>query len=146
MLPRVVSIAVLSVAVAAAAGAQGAGKMVSYPSGSETVSGYLAAPAGAEKKPAIVVIQEWWGLNDWVKGKTDAFAKAGYVALAPDLYRGKVASDPDTAHQLMRGLPEDRAIRDLKAAATFLRSRSDVDPKKIAAIGWCMGGGYSLQL
>jgi carboxymethylenebutenolidase len=146
MLRRFSSLILGSLLVAAAADGQSAGKMVSYPSGSETVSGYLAAPAGAEKKPAIVVIQEWWGLNDFVKGKADGFAKAGYVALAPDLYRGKVATDPDTAHQLMRGLPEDRAIRDLKAAVAYLRSRSDVDPKKIGAIGWCMGGGYSLQL
>ena len=68
-----------------------AGTMVSYPSGSETVSGYLAAPEGGGKKPAIVVIHEWWGLNDWAKGKADGFAKQGYVALAVDLYRGKVA-------------------------------------------------------
>ena len=68
-----------------------AGTMVSYPSGSETVSGYLAAPEGGGKKPAIVVIHEWWGLNDFAKGKADGFAKQGYVALAVDLYRGKVA-------------------------------------------------------
>ncbi len=64
----------IALAVAAAASA---GSMVSYPSGSETVSGYLAAPGGAGKKPGIVVIQEWWGLNDWVKAKTDEFAKQG---------------------------------------------------------------------
>jgi len=93
-----------------------------------------------------VVIQEWWGLNDFVKKKTDHFASEGYVALAPDLYRGKVATDPDTAHQLMRGLPEDRALRDLKGAVAYLRTRPDVDPKKIGVIGWCMGGGYSLSL
>jgi carboxymethylenebutenolidase len=132
--------------VAAVARAQGVGKMVSYPSGSETVSGYVAAPEGAGKKPAIVVIQEWWGLNDWVKGKADAFARQGYVALAPDLYRGKVATDADTAHQLMRGLPDDRALRDLKAAVTYLRSRPDVDGKHVGAVGWCMGGGWSLNL
>ena len=147
MLTRVVSIAVLSVAAAAAAAsAQGAGKMVSYPSGSETVSGYLALPQGAGKKPGIVVIQEWWGLNDFIKGKADTFARQGYVALAADLYRGKVTADADTAHQLMRGLPEDRAMRDLQAAVAYLRSRSDVDGKRIGSIGWCMGGGYSLAL
>ena len=98
-----------------AAAVAAAGTMVSYPSGSETVSGYLATPAGPGKNPAIVVIHEWWGLNDWVKGKADEFAKQGYVALAVDLYRGKVAQDPDMAHQLMRGLPDDRALRDMKA-------------------------------
>lgn len=123
-----------------------AAETVSYKSGPETVSGYLAAPEGPGKKPGLVVIQEWWGLNDFVKGKADAFAKQGYVALAVDLYRGKVTSDPSVAHQLMRGMPEDRAIRDLQAAVAYLRSRPDVDGKRIASIGWCMGGGYSLAL
>src|SRR4030095_3901502 len=63
-----------------------AGTTVSFPSGSETVSGSLAVPEGGGKKPAIVVIHEWWGLNDWTKGKADDFAKQGYFALAPDLY------------------------------------------------------------
>jgi carboxymethylenebutenolidase len=130
---------VVSVALASAG-------TVSYPSGSETVSGYLAAGDGAGKKPAIVVIHEWWGLNDFAKGKADGFAKQGYVALAVDLYRGKVAADSDTAHQLMRGLPDDRAIRDLKAAVAYLRSRPDVDGAKIGSVGWCMGGGLSLNL
>jgi carboxymethylenebutenolidase len=123
-----------------------ASKMVSYSSGTEMASGHLALPEGAGRKPAIIVIQEWWGLNDFVKGKADEFAKKGYVAFAPDLYRGKVATDPDTAHQLMRGMPEDRAIRDLRAAFDYLRSRDDVDATRIGSIGWCMGGGYSLAL
>ena len=123
-----------------------AGTTVSFPSGSETVSGYLATPDGPGKKPAIVVIHEWWGLNDWTKGKADGFAKQGYVALAVDLYRGKVATDGDTAHQLMRGMPNDRALRDMKAAVAYLRSRPDVDGSKVASIGWCMGGGLSLDL
>jgi carboxymethylenebutenolidase len=137
---------VVCLLVAAAASADEKDKMVSYPSGSETVSGYLAAPGGTGKKPALVVIQEWWGLNDFIKGKADAFSRQGYVALAVDLYRGKVTADADTAHQLMRGLPEDRAIRDLRAAVAYLRSRPDVDGKRIGSIGWCMGGGYSLAL
>ncbi len=122
------------------------GAMMSYPSGTESVPGFIAAPNDNVKKPGIVVIQEWWGLNDFVMQKTEAFARGGHVALAPDLYRGKVTTDPDTAHQLMRGLPEDRALRDLKSAVSFLRGRSDVDPKRIGVVGWCMGGGYSLSL
>jgi len=132
--------------LAVLASSASAGTMVSYPSGAETVSGYLAAPEGATKKPAIVLIQEWWGLNDFMKRKADRFAKAGYVALAVDLYRGKVATDSDTAHQLMRGMPEDRALRDLKAAVAYLRTRPDVDAQKIGAVGWCMGGGWALNL
>ena len=107
----------------------GSGSTVTYKSGGETVSGYLAAPSGGGRHPALIVVHEWWGLNDWVRGKADHFAKEGYVALAIDLYRGKSADhDADLAHQLMRGLPEDRAARDLDAAfpktapnATFMR-------------------------
>jgi carboxymethylenebutenolidase len=123
-----------------------AGTMVSLPSGSETISGYLAAPDGPGKKPAVLVIHEWWGLNDFAKGKADGFAKQGYVCLAVDLYRGKVATESDTAHQLMRGMPNDRALRDMKAAVAFLRARPDVDGTKVGVVGWCMGGGLALDL
>jgi carboxymethylenebutenolidase len=123
-----------------------AGKEVQYKSGDETVSGYLALPEKPGAHPGIVVIHEWWGLNDWVKEKARAFAAKGYVALAVDLYRGTTASDPDTAHQLARGLPEDRAARDLEAAFAYIASRPDVDGRRIGAVGWCMGGGYSLAL
>jgi carboxymethylenebutenolidase len=121
-----------------------AGTTVSYKSGEETVSGYLAVPSGGGKHPALIVVHEWWGLNDWVRAKADKFAADGYVALAVDLYRGKTAGrDQDMAHQLMRGLPEDRAARDLDAAFRYLSARSDV--ARIGSIGWCMGGAYSLQ-
>jgi len=119
---------------------------VSYKSGNETVSGYLALPEGGGKHPAIVVIHEWWGLNDWVKEQAQKYAAQGYVALAVDLYRGQVAKTPDEAHILMRGLPDDRGLRDLEAAFTYLASRPDVNPNKIASIGWCMGGGWSIKL
>ncbi|HKR64106.1 MAG TPA: dienelactone hydrolase family protein [Thermoanaerobaculia bacterium] len=108
--------------------------------------GYIAMPAGAGKKPALIVIPEWWGVNDWVRQQTDRFATQGYVALAVDLYRGHVASTPDEAHELMRALPEDRANADLKAAFDYLASRKDVDASHIGVIGWCMGGGYALAL
>jgi len=145
MLKRIAAASVV-VGLAFASRLRAEGQMVSYPSGSETVRGYVAAPDGGGKKPAIVVIHEWYGLNDFAKRKADAFAKEGYVALAVDLYRGKVATDADTAHQLMRGLPEDRAVRDMKAGVAYLRTRPDVDPAKIGAVGWCMGGGYALAL
>ena len=111
-------------------------------------SGWLALPpAGGEaKKPALVVIQEWWGVDDWVKEQAARFASKGYVALAADLYRGRKTSSPDEAHELMRGMPEDRAMTDLKAAVDYLASRPDVDPNRIGVIGWCMGGGYALKL
>ena len=119
---------------------------VSYKSGDETVNSYLALPEGAGKHPAIIVIHEWWGLNNWVKDQAQHFASDGYVALAVDLYRGQVATTPDEAHILMRGLPDDRGLRDLEAAFAYLSSRPDVQPNKIGAIGWCMGGGWAVKL
>jgi carboxymethylenebutenolidase len=119
---------------------------VSYKSGSDTVSGYLALPSGEGKHPAVIVIHEYWGLNDWVKEQTRKFADQGYVALGVDLYRGKVTQDANEAHELMRGLPDDRGLRDLEAAFAYLASRSDVNPEKIGSVGWCMGGGWSIKL
>ena len=115
-------------------------------SGDETVSAYLAVPDSGGPHPALVVIHEWWGLNDWVKEQAQKFADQGYVTLAVDLYRGKVAYDPNLAHELSRGLPQDQAIRDLKAAFNYLASRPDVRKDKIGSVGWCMGGGFSLLL
>ncbi len=122
------------------------GKTVSYKSGEETVSGFLVTPEGKGPFPAIVVIHEWWGLNDQVKGEAERLAKEGYVTLAVDLYRGKVTGDPEEAHELLRGLPEDRAVRDLVAAVSHLQTLPNVKKDKIGSIGWCMGGGYSLSL
>lgn len=122
------------------------GKSVSYKSGDETVNGTLYTPAGKGPFPALIVIHEWWGLNDWVKEQASKFADQGYVALAVDLYRGKVADNPDMAHQLMRGVPEDRAKRDLGAAFDYLAAQSNVKKDRIGSVGWCMGGGYSLDV
>lgn len=122
------------------------GKSVSYKSGDETVTGMLYAPSGKGPFPALIVIHEWWGLDDWVKQQASKLADEGYVALAVDLYRGKVADNPDLAHELMRGLPHDRAVRDLKAAYDFLAAQPNVKKDRIGAIGWCMGGGYALDV
>ena len=119
---------------------------VTFPSGSDTAQGFLYLPGGTGPHAAVVVIQEYWGVNDWVKEQAQRFANEGYVALAVDLYRGKVATDPDMAHELMRGLPQDRGVRDLTSAVAWLEHRPDVDPHRIGAIGWCMGGGYAAQL
>jgi carboxymethylenebutenolidase len=122
------------------------GKSVSYKSGDETVQAVLYTPAGKGPFPAIIVIHEWWGLNDWVKDQASKLADQGYVALAIDLYRGKVATTPEMAHEIMRGVPEDRAKRDLHAAFEFLQSQPNVKRNRIGSIGWCMGGGYSLDV
>jgi carboxymethylenebutenolidase len=121
-------------------------KTVSYKSGEDNVTGVLYAPDGKGPFPGIVVIHEWWGLNDWVKEQAAKLADQGYVALAVDLYRGKVATTPDEAHEIMRGVPEDRAQRDLHAAVEFLKAQSNVNKDRIGAIGWCMGGGYALDV
>jgi len=137
---------VAAVLAASAAPLRAAEETVQFKSGAENASGFLVTPGGAGPYPAVVVIQEWWGLNGWVKDQARALAGEGYVALAVDLYRGKVADKQEEAHQLMSGLPPDRALRDLKAAVDFLASRKDVRKDRIGAIGWCMGGHYALSL
>jgi len=119
---------------------------VEFPSGKETASGFLAVPDKPGIYPGLIVIHEWWGLNDWVKEQAIKLSEQGYVVLAVDLYRGKIAADPSEAHELMRGLPQDRAIRDMQAGYDYLAARKDVKPGRIGSIGWCMGGGLSLQL
>jgi carboxymethylenebutenolidase len=135
-----------AVLIAAASAFAADGKSVTYKSGDETVQGILYTPAGKGPFPAIIVIHEYWGLNDWVKEQASKLSDEGYVTLAIDLYRGKVATTPDVAHEIMRGVPEDRAKRDLHAAFEFLASLPTVKPDRIGAIGWCMGGGYSLDV
>ena len=121
-------------------------KDISYKSGDETVRAIVYSPEVKGKTPGIIVIHEWWGLNDWVKEEASKLADQGYVTLAIDLYRGKLATTPEEAHEIMRGVPEDRAKRDLHAAFEFLESQSNVNKDRIGAIGWCMGGGYSLDV
>lgn len=121
-------------------------KTVSYKSGDEIVQGLLYTPDGKGPFPGLIVIHEYWGLNDWVKEQASKLSDQGYVALAIDLYRGKVGTTPDEAHELMRGVPEDRAARDLKAAFEFLKSQKNVKADRIGSIGWCMGGGLALDV
>lgn len=134
------------VLLSACAFAASTSKDVSYKSGDETVHAVQYTPSGKGPFPAIMVIHEWWGLNDWVKEQAQKLAEQGYVAFAIDLYRGKVATTSDEAHELINGLPNDRAVRDMKSAFAFLASQKSVDPKRIGSIGWCAGGGWSLEL
>lgn len=117
---------------------------VQYLSGNDTVTAYVAMPQGEGPFPALIVIHEWWGLNEWVKNNANEFARRGYVAFAVDLYRGRTAASADEAHELMRGVPEDRAAKDLKSAFSYLSSTPYIKADRIGSIGWCMGGGYSL--
>ena len=120
-------------------------KEVTFKSDGDTVKAILYTPEGKGPFPAIIVIHEWWGLNDWVKEQASKLADQGYLALAVDFYRGKVATTRDEAHELSRA-PADRVMRDSQAAFAYLQSRPDVKKDRIGAIGWCWGGGYSLQL
>lgn len=137
------SVSLSLIVFAASAPAQQA---ITFPSGDGAAQGVLYLPQGAGPHPALVVVHEWWGLNDWIKQEAAGYAARGYVTLAVDLYRGKVTADPETAHELMRGLPQDQGVRDLVAAVAYLQHRKDVERARIGAVGWCMGGGYALQL
>ena len=130
----------------ASGGAPPAGRMIDLAVGSEKIHGYLALPKGQGPNPAMVVIHEWWGLNDQIKGVADRLASHGYVALAPDLYRGKVTDKPEMANELLRALPDARATGDVGAAFAYLRALPAVGSKPIGSIGFCMGGGLSLRL
>jgi carboxymethylenebutenolidase len=121
-------------------------QQVGWSSGTETVHGLLYLPSGSGVHPALVVIHEWWGLTDWVKDQAQDFARRGYVTLAVDLYGGQVTNNPGTAYQLMSGLSQERSVENLTGAVAFLSRRRDVDPHRIGAVGWCMGGGYAAQL
>lgn len=133
------------IAVAPLAFASTQSEEVSFPSGNETVHGILYTPSAPGRYPAIVVIHEWWGLVPWVKQQAEELSQQGYVTLAVDLYRGKTADNPMLAHELMRGLPQDRGIRDLVSAATYLKTLKKVNPNRIGAVGWCMGGSFAAQ-
>jgi carboxymethylenebutenolidase len=108
----------------------------------KSVNGYLAEPAGAAKAPGLVVIQEWWGLNDQIKGVADKLAKAGYRALVPDLYRGKTAVDAKEANHLMTGLNfADAAGQDIRGAVQYLKTTGS---PKVGVTGFCMGGALTI--
>lgn len=109
----------------------------------ERVRGYLAKPASG-RGPGVLVIQEWWGLVDHVRDLCDRFAREGFVALAPDLYRGETASDPDAAGRLMLGLEIPRAASDLDGAVKALRDEPGTEGPKVGAVGFCMGGQLAL--
>jgi len=119
------------------------GKMISYkrPDG-QSVNGYLAEPAKAAGSPGMVVIQEWWGLNDQIKGVADKMAAAGYRALVPDLYRGKVALAANEAEHLMTNLNfGDAAGQDVRGAVQHLKGSGS---GKVGVTGFCMGGALTL--
>jgi carboxymethylenebutenolidase len=131
-------------------------KSVEYAKGS---LGYLVYPSSTDinatsitgqqqKLPAVVMVHEWWGLNDNIKEMADELAGEGYVVLGADLYNGEVATDPNRARELSSSVRENpqQAITNLQSAVQYLASLPNVNGSRIAALGWCFGGGQSLQL
>jgi len=119
------------------------GKTITYkrPDGG-TVEGYLCEPMPAAGAPGVVVIQEWWGLNDQIRGVAERIAHAGYVTLVPDLYRGKSTIEAEEAHHLMTNLNfADAAAQDIRGAVQHLKKRSP----KIGVTGFCMGGALTIR-
>lgn len=109
----------------------------------EDITGYLSKPEGAENSPGIIVIHEWWGLNDNIRMMADKLAGEGYTALAVDLYNGKVAETPDSAKAYMGMVNQEPAINNLTQAYGYLNEQQGSE--KIGVMGWCFGGGWSLQ-
>lgn len=107
---------------------------------------YLARPSDGSPHPGVLVIQEWWGIDAHIKELTERLAREGYVALAPDLYHGQVAAQPEEAMQLAQRLDRDQAVQELLQALHYLRNRDDVGPKRLGAVGFCMGGRFAWQL
>jgi carboxymethylenebutenolidase len=120
-----------------------AGSEIEFPSGDEKLRGYLALPARG-RGPGVVVLQEWWGLVDHIREVCDRLAREGFVALAPDLYRGETTGDPGVAGRLMMDLALPRAASDLDAAVKALVNHDAVNGGRVAAIGFCMGGQLAL--
>jgi len=114
------------------------GEMVTFASNGASAQGYLADGGG----PGVLVIQEWWGLVDHIVDVTDRFGAAGFTALAPDLYHGRTATEPDDAGKLMMALNLEHAARDLSGAVDALVERTA--RPKVGAVGYCMGGGLAL--
>lgn len=119
---------------------------VTYPGANgEELVGYLAYLPDGPPRPGVIVIQEWWGLNNHIKDVADRFAHQGYVALAPDLYHGVVTTEPDEARKQAMALVTAEAVSEIQAAIEYLKTHESVNGR-FAAVGFCMGGGLVLQM
>jgi carboxymethylenebutenolidase len=123
--------------------------LVQYPSDKVAMRAYVAAPQTKERRPAIIVIQEWWGLTEHIKDVARRFAAEGYVAIAPDLYSRlgyALTTDPGEAGTLMNTLQQEDGLKDLHATVAFRKSVPEADATRIGVTGFCMGGSYALML
>jgi carboxymethylenebutenolidase len=119
---------------------------MTFPSNGREAHGYLSLPSGAGSGPGVIVIQEWWGLTDHIADVSDRLAAEGFVVLAPDLFGGRTTHDAEEAGQLLQALPVEEAAADLVGAVDFLLGNQHVTSSKVGAVGFCMGGGFVLQL
>jgi carboxymethylenebutenolidase len=121
-------------------------RLLEFPINAHTAPGYLARPDDGQAHPGVVVIQEWWGLVPHIKDVAGRLARAGFVALAPDLYHGQAADEPDEARKLAMALDAQRAVQEIAAAARYLKKMDqDAAPRKVGVVGWCLGGGLALS-
>jgi carboxymethylenebutenolidase len=120
------------------------GAIVTYPANGSEARGYLALPAAPS--PAVVVVHEWWGMVDQLRRTCDRYAEAGFVALAPDLYRGSSTEDPEDAARRMLGLDPAQATSELAAAVDHLLDHEATTSARVGVTGFCMGGGLALLL
>ena len=111
----------------------------------QTLMGYLARPEGEGIHPAVIVIQEWWGLNTHIEDVVRRFAREGFIALAPDLYHGEVVSEPDEAQKLVMELDMAEAVNEIRQAIAFLQGHPFVGSEQVGVVGFCLGGGLALQ-
>jgi carboxymethylenebutenolidase len=118
------------------------GEKITFTVNGQKGDGWLAKPA-AGKGPAIVVIQEWWGLVPHVKDVTERFAKEGFVAFAPDLYHGKTTTSPNEAGRLLLELDVERAGKEIAGAGAYLLQLPECSSKKFGVVGFCMGGALA---
>jgi len=109
----------------------------------ENATGYLAEPIQGSGFPGVILIHEWWGLNDNIKSMARALASHGYIVLAVDLYAGQVATTPDGARQLLLSFDEQKAMENIGSAVNILKH--NYNTTKVATIGWCFGGSQSLN-
>jgi carboxymethylenebutenolidase len=117
------------------------GEAVEFEQDGVQFSGYLVRPEGTPRA-GMVVIQEWWGLNDDIKGIADRYAAEGYLTIAPDMYHGRVTEEPDDARKLAMELERDQAAREIDAAVAWLKSTHGM--RSVGCVGFCMGGGLTL--
>ena len=111
----------------------------------EHTPGYLAVPEATAPVPGVIVIQEVWGLNDDIKRIARMFAEAGYAALSPDLYHGNESEEMEEARKFAMAMQKDRAAKDIDAAIRYLKALPEVQGSPVAMIGFCMGGGLTLE-